>query len=286
MSQESYEGEWKDDQRHGSGVYIFPNGDKYVGNFVHNTRDGEGKLHWFGGSNSINVNNINNADIPNNANNAGAVEGGDGKIIVGTWDKGKLVRAFEDTDGSDGSDRGDGDGDDGGDNRDDKHKEDKGDKGKGKGKGKGKELSLNVMPYKEGEVISSNKILSTYKVVYHGGVNIRAIPDVDGERLGVLEFGKEIEVQDSCVVGGRNPITFLKVVAGERDGWVVLELRGIEVMRLVKGAVGGTAGFGFEVKTEVPKIQMQTQIQSPGCSNCKAETHCIYECPFIRPTTQ
>ena len=43
-------GEWRNGDRHGSGVYFFPNGDKYIGTWQYDVRDGNGtyvkaKLH-------------------------------------------------------------------------------------------------------------------------------------------------------------------------------------------------------------------------------------------------
>nr|WP_262895559.1 hypothetical protein [Galbibacter mesophilus] len=42
---ERYEGEYKNDERSGMGVYYWPNGDKYVGEWKEDVRDGQGTFY-------------------------------------------------------------------------------------------------------------------------------------------------------------------------------------------------------------------------------------------------
>jgi hypothetical protein len=37
----SYEGEWRDGRKHGTGVLIFPTGDRYDGDWENDTRQGK-----------------------------------------------------------------------------------------------------------------------------------------------------------------------------------------------------------------------------------------------------
>jgi hypothetical protein len=40
-----YEGDWKNDKRHGKGSLSYNNGDRYEGEWKDNLRDGEGTSH-------------------------------------------------------------------------------------------------------------------------------------------------------------------------------------------------------------------------------------------------
>ena len=46
---DTYEGEWKNNVRHGQGTFTFANGDKYVGNFKDGLGHGQGTYTWSDG---------------------------------------------------------------------------------------------------------------------------------------------------------------------------------------------------------------------------------------------
>lgn len=41
-----YEGEWKNDKRHGRGTYRYTNGDVYIGEWSADMRHGKGEYHY------------------------------------------------------------------------------------------------------------------------------------------------------------------------------------------------------------------------------------------------
>lgn len=41
-----YKGDWKDNQRHGNGIYTWADGEKYEGTFTHDRREGRGIYMW------------------------------------------------------------------------------------------------------------------------------------------------------------------------------------------------------------------------------------------------
>ena len=48
-----YEGEWKGDQKHGKGVFKFPNGETYEGDFVDGWLTGSGTMEYQDGTKYI-----------------------------------------------------------------------------------------------------------------------------------------------------------------------------------------------------------------------------------------
>lgn len=46
---DTYEGEWKNNVRHGQGTYTFADGDKYLGNYKDGKRHGQGAYTWSDG---------------------------------------------------------------------------------------------------------------------------------------------------------------------------------------------------------------------------------------------
>lgn len=46
---ECYEGEWRENQKHGEGEYTWPNGSKYKGNYICDLREGQGTMTYANG---------------------------------------------------------------------------------------------------------------------------------------------------------------------------------------------------------------------------------------------
>lgn len=46
----SYEGEYVNDKKQGSGVFRWPSGNYYIGNFLNDYRHGYGEMYWVDGS--------------------------------------------------------------------------------------------------------------------------------------------------------------------------------------------------------------------------------------------
>ena len=46
---QTYNGDWADDNKHGKGVYRWPNGDSYEGDWVNDKRTGRGVFRWADG---------------------------------------------------------------------------------------------------------------------------------------------------------------------------------------------------------------------------------------------
>ena len=45
-----YEGQYKDDKRHGHGYYVYPSGDRYFGEFSCDKPYGQGTYRWVDGN--------------------------------------------------------------------------------------------------------------------------------------------------------------------------------------------------------------------------------------------
>jgi hypothetical protein len=50
MGSDTYDGSWIDDQPHGSGIYSFANGEKYVGEYKNGKRSGSGTYYYADGT--------------------------------------------------------------------------------------------------------------------------------------------------------------------------------------------------------------------------------------------
>ena len=47
---DKYVGEWKDDRFHGVGIYLFANGERYEGTLYEGAKDGKGKYYYVNGN--------------------------------------------------------------------------------------------------------------------------------------------------------------------------------------------------------------------------------------------
>lgn len=74
-----YEGEWKDDKRHGKGTYTAANGNTYAGDWENDVRHGQGTFTWTNG------NIYTGAWVNNGATGFGTLTRKNGEKYIGEW---------------------------------------------------------------------------------------------------------------------------------------------------------------------------------------------------------
>ena len=82
-----YEGNWKNNLRHGEGAFYWPDSQVYIGNYKNDLRSGFGIYHWPNGDK------FEGEWKEDERNGPGAFYDKDGKIIAkGTWKKDELIK--------------------------------------------------------------------------------------------------------------------------------------------------------------------------------------------------
>ena len=102
---DKYEGNWKNDLKHGQGLSTYKSGDMYLGEFKNNTKHGYGNYFYASGDkytgqfknddiNGIGINALSNGDkyigefLEENYHGSGIYIFSDGSLWLGTFDKG------------------------------------------------------------------------------------------------------------------------------------------------------------------------------------------------------